>query len=128
LCPEGAAVCDYAFHCIVTDVSGGQLSEMNDLVHEGVTSFKLFMAYPGVFMLDDGSIFKALQTTARNAGWFACTPKTAARLTSSCSSSGGRQAGAEVSRAYSSHTAEAEAVGRAMRWQRWRARPSTSST
>src|ERR1700758_3966645 len=48
------AVCDYAFHCIVTDVSGGQLSEMNDLVHEGVTSFKLFMAYPGVFMLDDG--------------------------------------------------------------------------
>ncbi len=62
------AVCDYAFHCIVTDVSGGQLSEMNDLVHEGVTSFKLFMAYPGVFMLDDGSIFKALQTTSKNGG------------------------------------------------------------
>lgn len=62
------AVCDYAFHCIVTDVSGGQLAEMNDLVREGVTSFKLFMAYPGVFMLDDGSIFKALQTTAKNGG------------------------------------------------------------
>ncbi|HKT88424.1 MAG TPA: dihydropyrimidinase [Candidatus Sulfotelmatobacter sp.] len=62
------AVCDYAFHCIVTDVSGGQLSEMNDLVHEGVTSFKLFMAYPGVFMLDDGSIFKALQTASKNGG------------------------------------------------------------
>ena len=62
------AVCDYAFHCIVTDVSGGQLAEMNDLVHEGVTSFKLFMAYPGVFMLDDGSIFKALQTTAKKGG------------------------------------------------------------
>jgi dihydropyrimidinase len=62
------AVCDYAFHCIVTDVSGGQLSEMNDLVHEGVTSFKLFMAYPGVFMLDDGSIFKALQRTSKNGG------------------------------------------------------------
>src|ERR1051326_7314957 len=60
------AVCDYAFHCIVTDVSGGQLAEMNDLVHEGVTSFKLFMAYPGVFMLDDGSILNALQTTAGN--------------------------------------------------------------
>src|SRR6202050_1770809 len=64
----GKAVCDYAFHCIVTDVSGGQLSEMNDLVHEGVTSFKLFMAYPGVFMLDDGSIFRALQTTSKNGG------------------------------------------------------------
>jgi dihydropyrimidinase len=62
------AVCDYAFHCIVTDVSGGQLAEMNDLVHEGVTSFKLFMAYPGVFMLDDGSILKALQTTSKNGG------------------------------------------------------------
>jgi len=62
------ATCDYAFHCIMTDVSGGQLAEMNDLVREGVTSFKLFMAYPGVFMLDDGSIFKALQTTAKNGG------------------------------------------------------------
>src|SRR6478609_7216303 len=62
------AVSDYAFHCIVTDVSAGQLSEMNDLVREGVTSFKLFMAYPGVFMLDDGSIFKALQTTSQNGG------------------------------------------------------------
>jgi len=62
------AVCDYAFHCIMTDVSSGQLSEMNDLVREGVTSFKLFMAYPGVFMLDDGSIFKALQTTSKNGG------------------------------------------------------------
>src|SRR5215471_4278644 len=62
------AVCDYAFHCIVTDISGGQLSEMNDLIHEGVTSFKLFMAYPGGFMLDDGSIFKALQMTSKNGG------------------------------------------------------------
>jgi len=62
------AVCDYAFHCIVTDIAGGQLSEMNELVREGVTSFKLFMAYPGVFMLDDGSIFKALQTTSQNGG------------------------------------------------------------
>ena len=61
---------DYAFHCIVTDVSTGQLSEMNDLVHEGVTSFKLFMAYPGVFMLDDGSIFKALQMTSQE--WRHC--------------------------------------------------------
>ena len=60
------AVCDYAFHCIVTDISGGQLQEMSALVREGVTSFKLFMAYPGVFMLDDASIFRALQVTAGN--------------------------------------------------------------
>src|ERR1700689_3073501 len=62
------AVSDYAFHCIVTDIGNGQLQEMNALVGEGVTSFKLFMAYPGVFMLDDASIFRALQTTAQNGG------------------------------------------------------------
>jgi len=62
------AVCDYAFHCIITELADAQLDEMNALVREGVTSFKLFMAYPGVFMLDDGSIFKALRTTAQNGG------------------------------------------------------------
>ncbi len=45
-----------------------QLDEMNALVREGVTSFKLFMAYPGVFMLDDASIFKAMRATAKNGG------------------------------------------------------------
>ncbi len=62
------AVCDYSFHCIITDLADAQLSEMNALVREGVSSFKLFMAYPGVFMLDDASIFKALQTTSKNGG------------------------------------------------------------
>src|SRR5437763_13416721 len=62
------AVGDYAFHCIITELGETQLKEMNALVREGVTSFKLFMAYPGVFMLDDASIFKALQTTAKNGG------------------------------------------------------------
>jgi dihydropyrimidinase len=62
------AVCDYSFHCIITDLPDAQINEMNALIREGVTSFKLFMAYPGVFMLDDGSIFKALQTSAKNGG------------------------------------------------------------
>src|SRR6202047_1867627 len=62
------AVCDYAFHCIITELADAQLDEMNALVREGVTSFKLFMAYPGVFMLDDASIFKALRATAKNGG------------------------------------------------------------
>jgi len=55
------AVSDYSFHCIITDLPDAQLEEMKDLVRDGVTSFKLFMAYPGVFMLDDASIFKALR-------------------------------------------------------------------
>ena len=65
---QGKAVCDYSFHCIITDLADAQLDEMNALVREGVTSFKLFMAYPGVFMLDDASIFKALRATAQNGG------------------------------------------------------------
>jgi dihydropyrimidinase len=65
---SGKAVCDYAFHCIITDLADAQLEEMNALVRDGVTSFKLFMAYPGVFMLDDGSIFRALRATSKNGG------------------------------------------------------------
>src|SRR6202790_1718985 len=65
---SGKAVCDYAFHCIITDLADAQLDEMNALTREGVTSFKLFMAYPGVFMLDDASIFKALRATSKNGG------------------------------------------------------------
>src|SRR6202008_890281 len=65
---SGKAVSDYAFHCIITDLGAAQLEEMNALVREGVTSCKLFMAYPGVFMLDDARIFKALRPTAKNGG------------------------------------------------------------
>jgi dihydropyrimidinase len=109
------AVCDYAFHCIVTDVSGGQLGEMNDLVHEGVTSFKLFMAYPGVFMLDDGSIFKALQTTSKNGGLVCMHAENGSAIDVIV-----QQALAEGKRAPKYHaltrptTAEAEATARAI--------------
>ncbi|HVO59915.1 MAG TPA: dihydropyrimidinase [Terriglobales bacterium] len=65
---DGKAVSDYSFHCIITDFGSAQLDEMNALVKEGVTSFKLFMAYPGVFMLDDAAIFKALRATGKNGG------------------------------------------------------------
>src|SRR3954466_9531901 len=59
---QSKAIGDYGFHCIITDLPDARLDEMNALVREGVTSFKLFMAYPGVFMLDDATIFKALRT------------------------------------------------------------------
>jgi dihydropyrimidinase len=55
---------DYGFHMIVREVNDQVLEEMDTLVGEGVTSFKLFMAYPGVFMLDDGAIFQAMQRAA----------------------------------------------------------------
>jgi dihydropyrimidinase len=66
---EGKAVIDYGFHMIVRDVNKGSLAEMDDLVkREGVTSFKLFTAYPGVFYVDDASIFRALRKTGENGG------------------------------------------------------------
>ena len=40
--------------------------DMDDMVNEGVASFKLFMAYPNVLMVDDATIFKALSHTAKN--------------------------------------------------------------
>jgi dihydropyrimidinase len=65
---DGKAVIDYGFHMIITQLDDQVEAEMDQLVGEGVTSFKLFMAYPGVFMLDDASIFKALLRTGKNGG------------------------------------------------------------
>jgi len=65
---EGRAVIDYGFHMIITELNDQVESEMDALVRQGIPSFKLFMAYPGVFMLDDASIFKALLRTGRNGG------------------------------------------------------------
>ncbi|MGV9969127.1 dihydropyrimidinase [Streptomyces olivaceus] len=65
---EGNCAIDYGFHMIVSDVTGETLKEMDLLVEEGVTSFKQFMAYPGVFYSDDGQILRAMQRAAGNGG------------------------------------------------------------
>ena len=65
---EGKAAIDYGFHMIITELTDQVEQEMDALVRQGVTSFKLFMAYPGVFMLDDASIFRALLRTGQNGG------------------------------------------------------------
>ena len=57
---EGQAAVDYGFHMIATDMTASALTEMSDIVREGVTSFKMFMAYPGVFLVDDEAIFKGM--------------------------------------------------------------------
>ena len=112
---SGKAVCDYAFHCIITDLADAQLGEMNALVREGVTSFKLFMAYPGVFMLDDGSIFKALRAASKNGGLVCMHAENGGAIDVIV-----QQALAEGKKAPKYHaltrptTAEAEAVSRAI--------------
>ena len=63
---EGKAAIDYGFHMIVTDLGECGLEDMDDMVAEGIASFKLFMAYPNVLMVDDATIFKAMSQTAKN--------------------------------------------------------------
>ncbi|MFI2614888.1 dihydropyrimidinase [Streptomyces sp. NPDC018584] len=65
---DGKCAIDYAFHMIVSDVNERTLKELDLLVEEGVTSFKLFMAYPGVFYSDDGQILRAMQRASANGG------------------------------------------------------------
>jgi len=57
---EGKAAIDYGFHMIMTEANPSTLEEMAGIIREGVTSFKMFMAYPGVFLVDDQQIFRAM--------------------------------------------------------------------
>lgn len=112
---EGKAVVDYAFHCIITDLGDAQLEEMGELIREGVSSFKLFMAYPGVFMLDDATIFRAMSQAAKYGGLICMHAENGGAIDVIV-----KRALAEGKRAPKYHaltrptTAEAEAVSRAV--------------
>jgi dihydropyrimidinase len=88
---------------------------MGDLVREGVTSFKLFMAYPGVFMLDDATIFRAMRQAAKHNGLICMHAENGGAIDVIV-----QQALAEGKRAPKYHaltrptTAEAEATSRAI--------------
>lgn len=68
---EGKTAIDYGFHLITTDLPDERVPEMRQLINEGVISFKLFMAYPGVFLVDDATIYRAMKTAA-DAGGLIC--------------------------------------------------------
>ncbi|MDH4118437.1 MAG: dihydropyrimidinase [Acidimicrobiia bacterium] len=65
---DGRCAIDYGMHMIVSDVNDQSLKEMDILMGDGVTSFKLFMAYPGVLYSNDGQIFRAMQKASENGG------------------------------------------------------------
>src|SRR5688572_29070443 len=65
---EGKTSIDYGFHLICTDLPDERLPELKSLIDQGVSSFKLFMAYPGVFLVDDGTIYKAMVAAGENGG------------------------------------------------------------
>ncbi|GAB3409056.1 dihydropyrimidinase [Flindersiella endophytica] len=61
---DGNCVIDYGFHMIISDVNDTTLKEMEACIDAGVNSFKMFMAYPGVFYATDGEILRAMQKAA----------------------------------------------------------------
>ena len=65
---EGNTSIDYGFHLICTDLPDERLNEMRSVIDQGVSSFKLFMAYPGVFLVDDGTIYKAMTVAGEKGG------------------------------------------------------------
>lgn len=65
---EGKTCIDYGFHLITTEFEDGHTEQMYTLMDEGVTSFKLFMAYPGVFLADDATIFRAMSAAGERGG------------------------------------------------------------
>ncbi|MGW4111351.1 dihydropyrimidinase [Actinosynnema sp. NPDC004786] len=64
---DGRCAVDYGFHMIVSDVTDTSLKEMESCIDAGVNTFKMFMAYPGVFYATDGEILRAMQK-ARETG------------------------------------------------------------
>ncbi len=65
---EGKCAIDYGFHLITTEFEDGDEKEMYRIMDGGVTSFKLFMAYPGVFLADDATIFRAMSAAGERGG------------------------------------------------------------
>ena len=61
---DGQCVIDYGFHLAMGDITDQSLNEMAAVMAEGITSFKYFMAYPGVWYNDDGKLLRAMQQAA----------------------------------------------------------------
>ena len=65
---SGKAVIDYGFHMTITDLAAAPEEAMDEMIGAGVTTFKLLMAYPGTFMVDDETIYRVLRRSARLGG------------------------------------------------------------
>src|SRR6266404_2587425 len=65
---EGKTAIDYGFHLITTELEDNQIEELHTAMDEGVTSFKMFMAYPGVFLVDDATIFRGMSAAGERGG------------------------------------------------------------
>src|SRR5947208_15668593 len=65
---EGKCAIDYSFHLAVTEYEPRHAPEFKKVVDSGVTTFKLFLAYPGVFMVDDQTMFRVMKAAGSAGG------------------------------------------------------------
>lgn len=65
---KGEAVIDYGFHMCVTDLYDGFDKHMSELTQDGVSSFKVFMAYRGSLMINDGELYDILKGVGASGG------------------------------------------------------------
>src|SRR5881227_3024338 len=65
---RGKAVIDYGFHITITDLGSAPEEAMDEMIGAGVTTYKLLMAYPGTFMVDDETIYRVLRRSAKIGG------------------------------------------------------------
>jgi dihydropyrimidinase len=112
---EGKACIDYALHMAVTDLGPNDawLDDVDAMVAEGISSFKIFMAYPNVLMVNDATIFKLMQRT-KKLGALVCVHAENGTVidVDRAAGAGGRQYRAALPRAVAAGRAEAEAVHR----------------
>jgi dihydropyrimidinase len=65
---DGKAVIDYGFHITITDLAAAPETAMDEMITAGVTTFKLLMAYPGTFMVDDETMYRVMRRSAQIGG------------------------------------------------------------
>ena len=116
---------------IVRELTDQAAHDMDRLVrHEGITSFKLFMAYPGVFMVDDATIFKALLRTRENGGLICMHAENGGVIDMLVKEAlrRGRDARRSTTRSRGRRAPRARPPAAPSRSPRWPACPSTSCT
>src|SRR3954454_22207320 len=65
---EGKCAIDYSYHLAVTEYEPRHRDEFRKIVDRGITTFKIFLAYPGVFMIDDQTMFRVMQSAGEAGG------------------------------------------------------------
>lgn len=65
---DGRCAIDYSFHLAITEYEARHKSEFKSVIDQGITTFKLFLAYPGVFMVDDQTMFRVMQSAGEAGG------------------------------------------------------------